>query len=275
MIKLNQLAIKKYLLKNGIFLSETQVNVLQKTYFKLQHLIASLFYSSNLHRLQNQYEAGKPDWYLDIYSKHFKELRNKKLNILEIGIGGYTGPKAGGGSLRMWQNYFPNSTIHGIDIYDKEFHQDKRIKVYQGSQFDQLFLDSLVKKTGKFDVVIDDGSHINEHVIFTFEALFPHLNPNAIYVVEDTHTSYWEEFGGSTDKEAYTMMNYFRNFSDKINYEEFNEKNYNPNLYESCITAIHFYHSILVIEKGENTKGSIERGKLNSYFGLGSTMENK
>jgi hypothetical protein len=61
------------------------------------------------------------------------------------------------------------------------------------------------------------------------------------------------------------MMNYFRDFIDKINYEEFNEKNYIPSLYESCITAIHFYHSILLIEKGDNTKGSPERGKLNYY----------
>jgi len=265
MLKVNQLAIKEYLLSKGISFSEKQVNVIHKTYFKLQYFIGLFLYPSNLHRLANQYEAGKPHWYLDIYDNHFNKLRNKKLNILEIGIGGYTAPKAGGGSLRMWQNYFPNSTIHGINIYNKEFHQDKRIKIYQGSQTDQLFLNSVVEKVGKFDIVIDDGSHINEHVIFTFETLFPYLSPNGIYVVEDTHTSYWESFGGSTDKEANTMMNYFRDFIDKINYEEFNEKTYIPSLYETCITAIHFYHSIILIEKGDNTNGSPERGKLNSY----------
>jgi hypothetical protein len=89
---------------------------------------------------------------------------------------------------------------------------------------------------------------------------------NGVYVVEDTHTSYWESFGGSADKEASTMMNYFRDFIDKINYEEFNEKNYIPSLYETCITAIHFYHSIILIQKGDNTKGSIHNGKLNSYY---------
>ncbi|MFM6253419.1 MAG: hypothetical protein ACKPEQ_30470, partial [Dolichospermum sp.] len=68
-----------------------------------------------------------------------------------------------------------------------------------------------------------------------------------------------------TDKEANTMMNYFRGFIDKVNYEEFNEKDYVPSLYETCITAIHFYHSVILIEKGDNTKGSIENGKLNSY----------
>ncbi|MFM6221121.1 MAG: hypothetical protein ACKPDM_12260 [Dolichospermum sp.] len=264
MLKVNQSVIKQYLLSKGISFSEQQVNVLHKTYFKLQYMIG-LLYGSDLHRLANQYEAGKPYWYLDIYDKHFKKIRNKKLNILEIGIGGYTAPKAGGGSLRMWQNYFPNSTIHGIDIYNKEFHEDTRIKVYQGSQTDISFLHSLVEKVGKFDIVIDDGSHINEHVIFSFETLFPYLSPNGIYVVEDTHTSYWESFGGSTDKEANTMMNYFRGFIDKVNYEEFNEKDYVPSLYETCITAIHFYHSVILIEKGDNTKGSIENGKLNSY----------
>lgn len=275
MPKLNKLALKEYLLRRGIPLSQSQVDVLRKTYFRLQYFVATLFYPSDLHRLANQYDAGKPHWYLDIYHNFFKDRRNKNLNILEIGIGGYTAPNAGGGSLRMWQTYFSNSRIYGVDIYDKKFHEDKRIKVYQGSQVDQLFLNSLVEEVGSFDIIIDDGSHINEHVIFTFEALFPYLSSNGIYVVEDTHTSYWDKFGGSTEKDANTMMNYFRSFVDNLNYEEFNEKNYTPNLYETCITAIHFHHSIIVIEKGDNTKGSCERGKLDSYPDLKLTMENK
>lgn len=265
MLKTNKLAIKEYFSNKGVSISEEQIDFLRRTNFKLQHAIGSWLYASNLHRLSNQYEAGKPFWYLTLYHKHFSELRKKKLNILEIGIGGYDAPKAGGGSLRMWQNYFPNSIICGIDIYDKKFHEDKRIKIYQGSQIDLVFLDSLAEEMGSFDIIIDDGSHLNEHVITTFETLFPHLSTNGLYVVEDTHTSYWEKFGGSASKQAKTMMNFFGNFVDEINYEEFNDKDYIPTFYQSNITGIHFYHSILFIEKGRNTNGSPERGKLNSY----------
>jgi hypothetical protein len=266
MLEVDKIAIKDFLFKTGFSLSEKQANALQRNYFKYQHLISSLLYSSDLHRLAKNYEAGKPYWYLDLYDRHFKELRKKKLKILEIGVGGYTAPKAGGGSLRMWQNYFPNSTIYGIDIYDKKFHEDRRIKIYQGSQIDQIFLNSLVEKTGGFDIIIDDGSHINEHVITTFELLFPSLSSHGLYVVEDTHTSYWDDFGGSVDKQSKAMMNYFRDFIDEINYEEFNEKDYTPNLYQASIVGMHFYHSIIFIEKGNNTKGSPIRGKLNSYL---------
>lgn len=258
-------SIKNFLLQKEIHLSEKQINTLHRTYFKFQHLIGSSLYASDLHRLAKQYEAGKPYWYLDLYNKHFSSFRNKKLSLLEIGVGGYTAPKAGGGSLRMWQTYFPNSTIYGVDIYDKKFHEDRRIKVYQGSQIDSVFLDTIIKESGGFDIVIDDGSHMNEHVMTTFEYLFPFLSENGCYVVEDTHTSYWESFGGDISPQANTTMNFFKSIANEINYEEFNEKDYIPNELQTGIVGIHFYHSIIFIEKGDNTKGSPIRGKLNSY----------
>ena len=48
----------------------------------------------------------------------------------------------------------------------------------------------------ELDIIIDDGSHINEHVIRTFQYLFPKLKPGGIYVVEDTQTSYRQDYGG-------------------------------------------------------------------------------
>jgi hypothetical protein len=49
-----------------------------------------------------------------------------------------------------------------------------------------------------FDIIIDDGSHVNEHVITTFEYLLPILNNEGLYVIEDTQTAYWPEYGGSS-----------------------------------------------------------------------------
>ena len=53
-------------------------------------------------------------WYAAHYARHFQHLRRKQITLLEIGIGGYDDPKAGGGSLRMWRRYFPNAQIVGL-----------------------------------------------------------------------------------------------------------------------------------------------------------------
>ena len=99
----------------------------------------------------------------------------------------------------MWRTYFPRGRIFGIDIFDKSCHQERRIKIFRGSQVDEPFLDEVVKSIGKLDIVIDDGSHLNEHVIRTFELLFPRMAENGFYVIEDTQTSYWKQYGGSSD----------------------------------------------------------------------------
>ena len=39
------------------------------------------------------------------------------------------------------------------------------------------------------DIIIDDGSHIEEHQIFTFGVLFPKLKPGGVYIVEDISSS--------------------------------------------------------------------------------------
>ncbi|MFK7058789.1 CmcI family methyltransferase [Flavobacterium oreochromis] len=85
-----------------------------------------------------------------------------------------------------------------IDIYDKFKLQENRIKIYKGSQVDENLLKGICKEVGEFDLIIDDGSHINDHVIKTFEYLFPRLKKGGYYVIEDTQTSYWKEYGGSS-----------------------------------------------------------------------------
>ena len=128
--------------------------------------------------------------YTPHYMFHFGEKRLKKNLIIEIGIGGYSGKFTGGNSLRMWKNYFPFSEIVGIDIHDKSFHNERRIKTFKGSQNDLSFLTYLMGILSSPDIIIDDGSHMNEDVLKTFNHLFPKLKSGGIYVIEDTQTSY-------------------------------------------------------------------------------------
>jgi cephalosporin hydroxylase len=123
------------------------------------------------------------------YERHIARLRHQPVTLLEIGIGGYSNQARGGASLRMWKAYFPAGTIIGLDIEDKSQFAEERITILQGDQGDRAFLRDLATRYGPFDIVIDDGSHRSEHVIASFEALFPHLRDGGVYVVEDLQAS--------------------------------------------------------------------------------------
>ena len=149
--------------------------------------------------------------YLNIYEKHFNTFRNKDISILEIGVGH-------GGSLQMWKNYFgKNCTVVGLDICeDCKNYEEDQIKIEIGDQFDLTTLNNLILKYKKFDIIIDDGSHINEHMIFTFNNLFKHLNEGGIYLVEDVHTAYYESHNGGLKKEG-TFIEFVKNKIDEVN----------------------------------------------------------
>jgi 8-demethyl-8-alpha-L-rhamnosyltetracenomycin-C 2'-O-methyltransferase len=222
---------------------------------KYIRMLASLYpIKSNLHFLANVHGTDKlAHGYIECYRRHFAPLRKRRLKILEIGIGGYKRPQDGGESLRMWKDYFPNSTIYGIDIYDKSPHQERRIRILRGSQNDPDFLRHVAQEVGCFDIIIDDGSHINEHVITSFGALFPFLSSNGFYVIEDLQTSYWPQFGGNwrSSCEAITSISTAKELVDGLNYQ------YIPNreikYTDDKIRAIHFHPKIVFIEKDENS----------------------
>lgn len=205
-------------------------------------------------------------WYMEHYQRHFQHLRTKKLTLLEIGIGGYAKPAAGGQSLRVWRRYFPNARIVGVDYHDKSPHTEARIKIYRGDQSDEKFLRRMIGEIGRPEIIIDDGSHNNAHVLKTFEVLFPLLADNGIYVVEDTQTAYWPDYGGSSDDlvNAPTSLRCFKNLTDGLNHEELLKPGYVPTYYDRHITALHFYHNLVFIQKGENQEGSnlVRNGQL-------------
>ena len=111
---------------------------------------------------------------------------------------------------------------------------------------------------GTIDVIIDDGSHINEHVIETFKFLFPKLKDGGIYIVEDTQTSYWTDFGGDSENlnNPNTMMNFFKGLLDSMNNKEFIIPNYQQTYYDKKIVSMHFYHNMIFIYKGNNDEES-------------------
>lgn len=218
------------------------------------------FFRKNLPRLATIYGTDKwgYHWYAAHYARHFGPFRTRRITILEIGIGGYNEPKNGGGSLRMWRRYFPHAKIVGLDYFDKSPHAEERIRIYRGDQSDEAFLQRMVAEIGRPDIIIDDGSHQNAHVRKSFQVLFPLLADGGIYAVEDTQTSYWPEYGGSSDdlQNAPTSMGLLKSLIDGLNYEEFIKPGYAPTYEDENITALHFYHNLVFIQKGRNKEGS-------------------
>lgn len=146
--------------------------------------------------------------FLERYEQLFLTKRYDKLIILEIGVGGYKNPIKGGGSLRMWSEFFPNSTIVGVDLNAKELELPSNVNFHKGSQTDVDFLNKLSDKYGHFDIVIDDASHITKNTIITFEALWKLTNQ--YYIIEDLHM-----------KSSEGTRQYF----EKIHGADFNTKN--------------------------------------------------
>tara|TARA_B110000438_G_C15769796_1_gene631331 strand:- start:496 stop:1176 length:681 start_codon:yes stop_codon:yes gene_type:complete len=208
--------------------------------------------SGNLKVLAYIYKTDKRGHdYLAKYQKHFSKLRLRKINLLEIGIGGYENPKAGGNSLRMWKKYFPFGRIHGIDVIDKRSLTERRINIHQGSQTDLSFLESVLEEVLPVTIIIDDGSHVSEDVITTFKFLFPKLESGGTYVVEDMQTSYWQEFEGDPEdlSNPSTSMNFFKQLTDSVNSSEFERSNGSDGTFDDQISSIHFYYNMVVINK--------------------------
>ena len=230
---------------------------------KLRNLlndIKAIGSGKNLDKLGKIYGTDKKGshFYTPHYMTHLERFRYRKINLLELGVGGYKNPHSGGKSLRMWKKYFPFGNIFSIDIYDKSSLQEDRITIFKGSQVDKIFLNKVIEKIGEIDIIIDDGSHINEHVIEAFNILFPILQDGGIYVIEDTQTSYWDEFGGDSKnlKNPKTIMNYFKSLTDALNNQEFLIPNYKQNYFDKKIVSMHFYHNLIFIYKGNNDEKS-------------------
>jgi demethylmacrocin O-methyltransferase len=217
----------------------------------------SWWWSNDLNRLALLFHTDKwgSHWYTQHYEHYFRPLKNQSLTVLEIGVGGYESSSIGGESLRMWKAYFRKSQIVGIDLYDKTSLREARMDVRQCDQTNSESLRSLSNEYGGFDIVIDDGSHLNDHVIKSFQVLFPLMRANGIYVVEDTQTAYWPTWGGGQDNPGSSMA-FFKNLVDGLNHAEYPVAGYTPTYLDTHIVEIAFFHNLVVVRKGFNNEGA-------------------
>jgi demethylmacrocin O-methyltransferase len=139
----------------------------------------------------------------------------------------------------------------GIDICDKIRFREPRIDIRQCDQTDAEALRQLSAEYGGFDIVIDDGSHLNEHVIATFRVLFPLMRSNGIYAIEDTQTAYWPTWGGGIDN-PHSSVAFLKSLTDGLNHVEYPLEFYAPNYFDRNIVEIAFFHNLIIVRKGTN-----------------------
>ena len=180
--------------------------------------------------------------YLPIYEKHFQRYVDKPVTVLEIGC-------LHGGSLQLWKRYFgPHARIVGIDINPAcAAHVEDQIDVRIGSQDDPVFLQKVVDEFGPFDIVIDDGSHVCEHLVASFNALYSHVKDDGIYVAEDLHSNYWGEYGGGLRKPG-TFIEVAKQLIDELNAYHCRGA-LDVTRFTNTTASISFYDSMVFFEK--------------------------
>ena len=114
------------------------------------------------------------------YERYFGLIRDKPLKILEIGV-------ANGHSIASWFGYFPNAEIIGADVKNSNFffYKAKRVKYVTLDCMNDKDVNNFLKKSGKFDIIIDDSNHIYDFFTSNIKKFYPALKDGGIYVLED------------------------------------------------------------------------------------------
>lgn len=166
---------------------------------------------SELDSLGLTYGTDKSSWghdFLRFYENYFERIRNTPLKLLEIGI-------AGGASLKVWEDYFPNASIIGADINpDAKRFARKRIAIELIDQSKSESLTQLGSRHGPFDIIIEDGSHMWEHQILTLKTMFPYVTDGGIYIVEDLQTNFGKLAAGFSGNSTISCVEYIKKLVD-------------------------------------------------------------
>ena len=158
---------------------------------------------------------NKEETYADIYQKYFENIRYNNNKILELGV-------KTGKSLLALKEYFPNSIIYGLDIDpDCILYNDPNNNIFVEiiSQIDEEKLNNFILDK-KFDIILDDASHVNKYSVKSFDILHPSLNPNGLYIIEDLGCGYLNIESDQKVSQIWPGMKYNINhdFDNNINY---------------------------------------------------------
>ena len=161
---------------------------------------------------QRRYDSDKWEHYFDIYDHLIGNRYGTPVRYFEIGV-------QNGGSLEVARLLFSaNATILGLDIDPRcAFLERENVanRMFIGSQADEAVLNNVLRYCPSPDIVVDDGSHIQSHMMFSFLKLFPAVSQGGVYIIEDTHTNYSPEHQDSFL--GLGLYDYFKGLSERLN----------------------------------------------------------
>lgn len=168
-----------------------------------------------LYREHHGKSSDKWDIYLETYHNILSGQQKTLKNLLEIGV-------QNGGSLDIWSKYFPNAdNIVGCDINPdcaRLEYENKSVKVVIGNSSTPEIKNKISEISPSYKLIIDDGSHNSSDIIKSFLLYFPMLEHDGIYIVEDLHCSYWQEWEGGL-YDPYSSMAFLKKLADITNFE--------------------------------------------------------
>lgn len=215
-------------------------SVSSEIFGSIKHRMKSL---AKLYHEHDGKVSDKWSFYLTEYERLLAPYRDRPVRILEIGV-------QNGGSLEIWGKYFEQAEkIIGCDLNpdcERLQYDDARISVIIGNANADKTRRQILKRSNSFDIIIDDGSHQSKDVIQSFAGYFPSLNEDGLYVVEDLHCSYWQEFAGGLNHPASSIA-FLKHLIDIINREHWGIDKARSELlrsYEHCY-KVHFVEGLL------------------------------
>ncbi len=200
----------------------------KKTYHHLQRISQNNEFKNYLDFINRKkiydYEYQLGNNFSPIYEKLFSEIKEKKINFLELGV-------ANGHSLASWYMFFKNANIYGIDIKkrSKLFYKGNRLNYFSVDITSAEAVKNFLKKNIKFNIIVDDSLHDYQGFFSNLKNFYPVLSKGGIYILEDFYSSDIEklkvrEFNISRGHKVLepvtmTMEEFFNNIKNKKTFQ--------------------------------------------------------
>jgi hypothetical protein len=189
------------------------------------------------------YKSTKRTSYFWVYDLLLQKFAGKAVTVVEVGV-------LNGGGLFMLRKLLGDSArIIGVDLNPEcKYFEKYGFEIYTLNQSNPSEWNELFKKIGPIDVLIEDGGHTNKQQITTLIHSLDHIKAGGIYLSEDTHTSYWSEFGNPS---RYSFVEYTKKLIDGMNERGPNVKN-KRNKINDRILSVQFFESMFCVYFSDN-----------------------
>ena len=157
-------------------------------------------------------------FFYENYDRFFSQNEFCPLSILEIGV-------FKGVSTKIFSRSFPAAKIVAVDknLPDIDFSQFPNVTYLQADQANQNEFHAIINAhfPDGIDLVIEDASHIGTLSRATFQAVFPFVKTNGIYIVEDWGTGYWDTWVDGGRFQEYPLNFHDNNIPRRIPSHDF------------------------------------------------------